>query len=1125
MTTTQTTHGQAWPLLRAALLGLVTLATTSGCSAAEDWSVSTPRGETRLISFETSEATWSSVDMSADGRWLVFDMLGHIYRVSVDGGEATCLTQDSGIALNYHPRISPDGREIAFVSDRLGQDNLWIMNADGSNPRIVFEDLDSRATEPAWSPDGESIFITRRLKTPFGFYRVDDAIWAFPREGGAGRPIVGRAEEESDVRGKPANERQITTGHLRYQWPAVSPDGVHVYFNTSTFDGDDKHIQRINLQSAVVETVIASKLPHHHGLGTDTPRNDRLGAIAPEVSPDGKWLAFVRKLPAAQVTRDGLAYEGRSALWLRDLQTGQERVLLDPVEPDAMDGHPTWKLRALPGYDWAPDSESVVISVGGKIRRAWLEGGRVETIPFTAPVRREISEMARGNQVIESDTFTVRAARWPAVSPNGQSLLFEAGGRLWLKDLQGGEVTALLPDGDYLLRSPAWSPDSQSIAYVEENNVGQSHLWLLDRQTGERRRVTSQPAHYLDPSWTADGSRLIVNQWPGALDFEPSSAGWNLLSLALDGTPPTVLAEGQYIVRPGAAADGRIYFTTPAPGGHTSLASYNADGGDRLIHATFAGSLPALAVSLDGNHLAVQRSREVWVLPLPAGVETREDALMVDVAQGQPESLVKISTDGGFDPHWQGTDQVAYLRGSQRIVVSLRGGERRVTSLGLELPRAAGRGVLALTNAQVLTMRGGRDEVLQDASVVIENARIRCVGDCDTGDAARVIDLEGRTIMPGWVDTHAHNIGAYDSAADLAGMSPMQRSASAAYLAYGVTTTYDPAASDKTFHVGELTASGKIVGPRTFSSGPTLTCDWADYTQIYGTADDFLGIETYADADREISRLAAQGAISIKDYRQCTRFQRQMLAEAARRHNVSITTENGDLMYILGQVMNGHTGWEHPLQYHVLYDDVLGFFGRSRTHYSADLILADYPPGESMDYWYSDSDLLGDEKLLTWLPQDDLAARRRFIERPVSHYSFPWLAVGAQQLAQRGVLPTIGAHGELHGKGPHFEVWLHAEASSPLEAIRYATYNGAHFLGLDTDLGSLEEGKLADLVVLDADPLENIRNSETISRVMKNGVLYEADTLDQIWPDAKPYGPRPWRIEYPESNGSKALPD
>lgn len=314
--------------------------------------------------------------------------------------------------------------------------------------------------------------------------------------------------------------------------------------------------------------------------------------------------------------------------------------------------------------------------------------------------------------------------------------------------------------------------------------------------------------------------------------------------------------------------------------------------------------------------IAVQRSREIWVLPLPAGVEVREDALMVDVARGQPESLVKISTDGGFDPHWQGTDRVAYLRGPQRIVVSLHGGERRVTSLGLELPRAAGREVLALTNAQVLTMRGGRDEVLQDASVVIENARIRCVGDCDTGDAARVIDLEGRTIMPRWVDTHAHNIGAYDSAADLAGMSPMQRSASAAYLAYGVTTTYDPAASDKTFHVGEL-----------------------------------------------------------------------------------------------------------------------------------------------------------------------------------------------------------------HGKGPHFEVWLHAEASSPLEAIRYATYNGAHFLGLDTDLGSLEEGKLADLVVLDGDPLENIRNTETISWVMKNGVLYAADTLDQSWPDAKPYGPRPWRMEYPESNGSKALPD
>jgi hypothetical protein len=415
-----------------------------------------------------------------------------------------------------------------------------------------------------------------------------------------------------------------------------------------------------------------------------------------------------------------------------------------------------------------------------------------------------------------------------------------------------------------------------------------------------------------------------------------------------------------------------------------------------------------------------------------------------------------------------------------------------------------------LANARILAMAGGANDVIGNGSIVIDGARIACVGLCEPDGADRVIDLEGATVTPGWLDAHGHNQGAYDSAADLAGMNPMQRSASAAYLAYGVTTVYDPSASDDSFAIAELTAAGRIVGPRTYSSGPTLTCDWSNRINIYGEGDDLRPIGAYADALDHVSRQAAQGAISIKDYKQCTRTQRQMLARAARESGVSITTENGDLLYILGQVMNGHAGWEHTMEYRPIYSDVARFFGQAGAHYSPNMYISDYPPGMAIDYWYSDTDLLTDPKLLHWIPQADLAARRTFMKRPIEQHTFPILAEGAWDMAQAGARVVIGAHGELHGKAMHFEAWTHAVASPPLEVIRYATINGAHFLGLERDLGSIEVGKLADLVVLRTNPLDDIRATTDIAWVMKGGRLYDAATLDEHWPRQRAYGPRPW---------------
>ncbi|MFW6201150.1 MAG: hypothetical protein ACOC8B_01110, partial [Gemmatimonadota bacterium] len=389
----------------ALLAGMLTFALAAGPLLAQDaaeggdWDVTRARGETREIEFTTDEGTWLSVDVSPDGRWVVFDLLGHIYRMPADGGEAEPLTQGSGVALNYHPRFSPDGDRIAFVSDRGGQNDLWVMDADGGDPRAVFEDRGVRVSTPAWTPDGRYIVVQRTGEDASG-------IWMYHVEGGTGVELVEGREAA---------------------WPSVSADGRYLYYQVRSGSdalNGDYQVRRMDLREGDVVDLTTGDAD-----GAASSRVSSGGAFAPEVSPDGRWLAFGRQIPDGTISFRGHRYGPRTALWLRDLETGAERVLMDPISVAIESGSKS--LRILPGYAWSADGRSIVISQGGKVRRVDVAGEEVTTLPFSARVRRTISEMARPSVAIDDGPLRARFLRWHRASPDGRRLAFQAVGRVW----------------------------------------------------------------------------------------------------------------------------------------------------------------------------------------------------------------------------------------------------------------------------------------------------------------------------------------------------------------------------------------------------------------------------------------------------------------------------------------------------------------------------------------------------------------------------------------------------------------------------------------------------------------------------------------------------------------------
>ncbi|MCB9666360.1 MAG: PD40 domain-containing protein, partial [Alphaproteobacteria bacterium] len=871
-----------------------------------------------VVRFDVDEATWSNVDVHPSGDRVAFDLLGHVYVVPLAGGRARRLTD--GHAWNMHPRWSPDGKRLAFVSDRDGGDNLWVMRADGSDARAVSTESFQLVTQPDWTPDGRWIYGRRHVTGTRSLGTGE--IWAWPADGkGKGVRWTEAGHKEADV-----NE------------PHVDPTGTWLYttvagpfdYNRNVYAGI-YGLERVHLQTGVHEDVAG-------GPG---------GAIRAAVSPDGRTLGYLRR-----------HLDGQRTTWvLRDLERGGERVVFEDLDRDQQE---TWAIHGTaPAWSWLPDSSGAVFAFDGGLHVVGRDG-EVRTVRWTAEVERPVVEALRQRHDLAPDRFTARVIRWPSLGPDRRTLLFQAVGRVWLREPGQAPVALGPPTG--LSFAPTWRPDGGAVAFTTWDDARGGMLWVQEvergRPSGLPQPVGDVPDLYTNPSFGHDdGMRLLWVQGTGTtnrgstgLDGQPLRVRWRIAPDGEVHDAGTVRPRGAGVraPRPVFDATGERILVTDVDGDDTVLVSMDLHGRDRRVLARGAQAAE-IAPSPDGRWIAWKTQHQVYVAAWPP---TAGRPLVLG-EPGDAVPAVRLSEVHGEWLSWTDADTLTWASGPDVYRVDLSGGLPEAPStptpkatkgqpwpsalrdpVGTRLPtdlkvaRPVHDQVLALTGARLLTLRG--DEVVEDGVLVVRGERIVAVGPRATTvipDGAVVIDVGGRTVMPGLVDVHAHmGYGHAD-------VSPETIPAYAANLAYGVTTTHDPSAETLfVFGQRELELAGRVVGPRILSTGFVL----------YGADhDDRAVVESLDDARRHVQRLAAYGAQSVKSYNQPRRDQRQWILRAAREAGLLVVPEGGStLQHDLTMIVDGHTGIEHALPVEQLHEDVVRLWGANPgVHYTPTLLV------------------------------------------------------------------------------------------------------------------------------------------------------------------------------------------